>query len=77
MIKELDSVILTADLPERGLRRGDVGAVVLVHRNSAGYEVEFVALDGETIGVVTVFASQVRPVGQREIAHARLVSVPA
>ena len=31
----------------------------------------FVALDGETIGVVTVFASQVRPVGQWEIVHAR------
>jgi len=77
MIKELDSVILTADLPERGLRRGDVGTVVLVHRQGAGYEVEFMALDGETIDVVTMFASQVRPVGQREIAHARLVSLPS
>lgn len=53
------------------------GRKPLIHRHAAGYEVEFVALDGETIGVVTVLASQVRPVGQREIAHARLVSVPA
>ena len=77
MIQELDSVILTADFPEHGLRRGDIGTVVLVHRDGAGYEVEFVALDGETIGVVTLFASQVRPIGHREIAHARLVRAPA
>jgi len=77
MIQELDSVILTADFPEHGLRRGDIGTVVLVHRDRAGYEVEFVALDGETIGVVTLFASQVRPIGRREIAHARLVTAPA
>ena len=32
---------------------------------------EFVTLDGETVAVVSVHASQVRPVGQREIAHVR------
>ena len=31
MIRELDCVVLTADLPEYGLKRGDVGAVVLAH----------------------------------------------
>ena len=30
-IKELDAVALTCDLPEQGLKRGDVGTVVLVH----------------------------------------------
>ncbi len=77
MVKELDSVILTVDFPEHGPRRGDIGTVVLVHRQGAGHEVEFVTLDGETIGVVTVFASQVRPIGHREIAHARPVAMPA
>ena len=76
MMKELDSVILTIDLPEHGLRLGDIGTVMLVHRNGAGYEVEFMALDGETIGVVSVLASQVRAIGHREIAHARPVSTP-
>ncbi len=76
-MKELDSVILTVDLPEYGLRQGDIGTVVLVHRYGAGYEIEFIALDGETIGVVTVFASQVRSIGHREIAHARMVTMPA
>ena len=34
-------------------------------------EVEFLTLDGRTAAVVTVEALQVRPVGQREITHAR------
>ncbi len=71
MIRELDSVVLTADLPEHGLRAGDIGAVVMVHHNGEGYEVEFVALDGETMAVVSLFPAQIRPIGQREITHAR------
>lgn len=73
MIHELDSVILTSDLPEHGLCAGDVGTVVLVHREGEGFEVEFVALDGETVAVVSLFTSQVRPIGRREITHARKV----
>jgi hypothetical protein len=71
MIEELEEVVLTADLPEHGLRRGDIGTVVLVHRGGEGYEVEFTTLDGETIAVVSLHASQVRTTGPREVAHAR------
>ena len=71
MIRELDSVVLTTDLPEYGLHSGDIGTVVSVHRDAAGYEVEFVTLDGETVAIVSVFAAQVRPVGPGEIAHVR------
>ena len=71
MIKELDSIVLNADLPEYGLKRGDIGTVVLAHGEGKGYEVEFVSLDGETMAVVSLFPSQVRPIGRREIAHAR------
>lgn len=74
MIRELDSVVLSADLPEHGLERGDIGTIVLVHRNGAGFEVEFVTLDGETIAVVSLVASQVRPIGEREIGHARPIA---
>jgi len=74
MIEELDTVVLTADLPERNLVTGDIGTVVLVHGKGEGYEVEFVTLDGQTIAVVSVFASQVRPVGRGEIAHVRQVA---
>ena len=74
MIKELDTIVLTSDLPKFGLRAGDLGTVVLVHQHG-GYEVEFVTLDGETVAVISLTPEQVRPVGHREIAHARLVIV--
>ncbi|MBM4042783.1 MAG: DUF4926 domain-containing protein [Planctomycetes bacterium] len=73
MIRELDTVVLKDDLPEQGLERGDVGTVVMVHRGGEGFEVEFVTLDGDTLAVVTLLASQVRPTRRREIAHARVL----
>jgi hypothetical protein len=75
MIEELDRVILTVDLPVYGLRAGDIGTIVLVHDGSKGFEVEFVSLDGETVAVTSLFAYQVRSIGQREIAHARPLMV--
>jgi Domain of unknown function (DUF4926) len=74
MIKEFDPVVLTRSLPAEGLQEGDVGWVVMVHADGAGYEVEFVTLAGETISVATVPASAVRPVRAKEIAHARSVA---
>jgi len=73
-IREHDLVVLTADIPEESLERGDVGTVVLVHRANAGFEVEFATLAGETLAVVTVAAHAVRPVGDKEIAHVRRVA---
>lgn len=75
MIKEHDYAILTEDLPEEGLKAGDIGTVVHIHQNGAGYEVEFMTLAGKTIAVLTLEAAQVRPVGSREITHARELSV--
>ena len=74
MIKELDPVVLTKAVPQRGLEAGDIGWVVLVHTGGAGYEVEFVTLDGETVSVETVSADAVRPVHRKEVAHARRVA---
>lgn len=74
MMDELDLVVLTRDLPNERLAAGDVGTVVLVHEHGAGYEVEFTTLSGDTVAVVTLDASDVRPVGVREIVHARAVS---
>lgn len=70
MIKELDTVVLNVDLPEHRLKKGDVGTVVLLH-GSAGFEVEFMTLGGETLAVVSLPKDQLRPVGNREIAQAR------
>ncbi len=70
MIQELERVVLTVDLPEHGLKQGDVGTVVLVH-GVEGYEVEFMTLDGETVAVTSLSTDQVRLIVPREIANAR------
>ncbi len=72
MIAEHERLILTADLPEHGLEAGDVGTVVYVYDDGLAYEVEFFTLGGETAAVATVEAAQARPVGRRDITHARV-----
>ena len=71
MIKEHDLVVLGVPVPDEGLVAGDVGTVVHIYRDGQAFEVEFTTLEGKTAAVITVEASQVRPVGQREISHAR------
>ena len=50
---------------------GDVSAVVHVYPDRRAYEVEFLALDGEALAVVTLPSSNVRRVQPREVTHAR------
>lgn len=76
MISELDRVILNADFPEEGLRKGDIGTVVMVYAGGKGFEVEFVALTGETVAVVTATADQLREIQEHEIARVRSLDVP-
>ena len=71
MITAHDRVVLKTAVPAAGLEAGDVGTVVHIYKDGLAYEVEFTTLDGKTAAVVTVEAAQVRPVGSREIAHAR------
>jgi hypothetical protein len=71
MIKELEQVVLTAALPAEGLEPGDVGTVVHVYQDGKAFEVEFMTLEGETVAVATVETSQVRPVSDHDITHAR------
>ena len=71
MIKEHARVVLKVPVPAEGLEAGDVGTVVHIYRDGLAYEVEFTTLEGKTAAVVTLEASQVRPVGKREITHAR------
>ena len=71
MIREHERAVLTVSVPAEKLEAGDVGTVVHVYRDGQAYEVEFLTLDGRTAAVVTLEAAQVRPVGQREITHAR------
>ncbi len=57
--KTLDTVVLRRDLPDQGLREGDLGAVVQVYEPD-GLEVEFVTASGRTEALLTLKASDVR-----------------
>lgn len=68
-------VVLTQDLPDEGLRAGDVGVIVEHHpaREDVreGYELEFFAAGGQTVAVVSVAATAIREAGSREILSTR------
>lgn len=76
MIKQLETVVLTEGMAKHGLKRGDAGTVVLLH-GDAGYEVEFVSLKGQTLTAATLASHQGRPLGETEIAQARIVESTA
>ena len=71
MIKEFERIILTEDIPNTELKKGDVGVVVQIYNEGEGYEIEFFALNGDTLAVETLESKQVRPVTNREILHVR------
>lgn len=71
VIRELETVVLTRDLPDYGLNRGDIGAVVHRYKEGAAFEVEFVTGRGSTLAVVTLESGDVRPMHPNEILHAR------
>jgi hypothetical protein len=71
MIHELDTIVLSRDLKEYGLTRGDVGAVVHCYTDNKAFEVEFVTGEGKTIAVATLSSSDIRPMQREEILHVR------
>jgi hypothetical protein len=71
MIQEHDCIVLTRDLLDEGLRAGDVGTVVHIHRDAAAYQVEFTTLTGQTVAVATVLPAQLRPISSRDVSHVR------
>ncbi len=68
--KELQTVVLNRDLPEHGLRRGDLGAVVQVYEPD-GLEVEFVSASGKTEALVTLKDADVRAVADGDLIAVR------
>jgi hypothetical protein len=68
--KILDTVVLDRDLPERGLRKGDLGAIVETHEPD-GIEVEFVTVSGRTEALITLAESDVRAVADRDLIAVR------
>lgn len=70
MYRLLDTVALTHDIPNAGLRRGDLGAVVELHSRDA-MDVEFVAASGRTQALLTLVAEDVRQLGDRDLIAVR------
>ena len=66
----LDTIVLDRDLPDRGLCKGDLGAVVEVYAPD-GLEVEFVTASGRTAALVALTIRDVRPVGDDDIVSVR------
>ncbi len=71
MIKELDTVVLNKDLPEHGLKKEDIGAVVHSYKDNKAFETEFITGHGDTVAVVTLKAEDVRSMQDKEILHVR------
>lgn len=69
----LDTVVLERDLPEHGLRRGDLGAVVEVYEPD-GLEVEFVRASGRTQALVEVSTRDVRAISDEDLISVRTVA---
>ena len=71
--KLLDTVVLDRNLPQHGLRAGDLGAVVEVYEPD-GLEVEFVTASGKTQALVTLSVNDVRPVQENDLVAVRSVA---
>ena len=75
MFEELETVALTHDIKGHGLKEADVGAIVYVHSNGVGFEVEFVTAQGDTVAVLTdrvdprLAIDHVPPVGRDTMVH--------
>ena len=70
MIKELDRVYLAENLEGTPLVKGDVGTAVFIYPEGKGYEVEFFALDGSSLGVETVLTHQLKSAkGIKKVLH--------
>ena len=57
MMKELESAVLTRDLPEHGLVKGDVGTIVTVYAGQKAFKVEFITQAVVPMWAICVVAS--------------------
>ncbi len=67
MFVENESVMLTHNIDEYGLKEGTVGVVVFVYENGEAYEVEFMTPEGRTIGILTLTSTDLRSNAYKEV----------
>jgi ATP-dependent exoDNAse (exonuclease V) alpha subunit len=70
-MRELDTVVVNKDIPEHGIKQGDIGVIVHTYENKSAVEVEFVSGEGTTLGVITLLSEDVRLMKKDEILHVR------
>jgi hypothetical protein len=69
-----EEVVLLEDIPEKGLKRGDVATIVEYHpvtEGEDGYTLEVFNALGDTIAVITVAKSAIAPLTEDEIFTVR------
>ena len=71
LFKEHEHVVLTHDIPEAMLTRGDIGTLVGIYDDQEGFEVEFFTAKGRTLDVLTLERADIRPITDNEILHSR------
>ena len=69
----LDTVVLVRDVPEHGLRAGDLGAVVETYPPD-GLDIEFVTASGRTTALVTLKLSDVRAIADTDLVAVRSIA---
>ncbi|CAN5170136.1 hypothetical protein BH09GEM1_BH09GEM1_23440 [soil metagenome] len=69
--RELDTVVLTHDVPDVGLCAGDLDAVVHLHADDI-VEVEFVTAAGRTQALLTLSNADVRAVRDDDLLAVRV-----
>ena len=72
--KLFEEVILLEDIPEKGLKKGDVATIVEHHPVTGGedgYTLEVFNALGDTVAVITVPVSAIEPLTENEIFSIR------
>jgi len=71
---EYGEAVLLKDRPEVGLQAGDVGCIVMIHKDGEAFEVEFMTKDGDTRAVLTLERDCVRPAAPNDMPHVRTLA---
>ena len=76
--KLFEEIVLTRDIPEKKLKKGDVATIVEHHsvlEGEDGYSLEVFDVLGNTIAVITLPESAVEPLTEKEIFNVRSLEV--
>ena len=71
----LETVVITADIPDEGICAGDVGTIIDVYTQAApAFEVEFTFANGAPRTQVAVAPDQLRHLGTADVLTTRQVA---